>query len=218
MIAASEHRIERLPILVLFPHNRCNCRCVMCDIWRIRQVREISRQDLEPHLFSLRALKVKWIVFSGGEPLMHSDLASLSRLLRAEGIHLTLLTAGLSLERHAATVIDAVDDLIVSIDGPPDVHDQVRGVAGACRQLARGIASVRSLRPNVPIHGRCTVQKRNCRSLRSTVLTSRDLALNSISFLAADVTSSAFNRAESWPPERQDEIALNNDDADELER
>ena len=218
MIAASEHRIERLPILVLFPHNRCNCRCVMCDIWRIRQVREISRQDLEPHLFSLRALKVKWIVFSGGEPLMHSDLASLSRLLRAEGIHLTLLTAGLSLERHAATVIDAVDDIIVSIDGPPDVHDQVRGVAGACRQLARGIASVRSLRPNVPIHGRCTVQKRNCRSLRSTVLTSRDLALNSISFLAADMTSSAFNRAESWPPERQDEIALNNDDADALER
>ena len=90
-----EHHIESLPILVLFPHNRCNCRCVMCDIWKIRRTREITEQDLEPHIASLRALKVKWIVFSGGEPLMHSNLPSLCRVCKEEGLRLTLLTAGL---------------------------------------------------------------------------------------------------------------------------
>jgi Fe-coproporphyrin III synthase len=37
--AMAEHRIYTLPVLVIFPHNQCNCRCVMCDIWRIREAR-----------------------------------------------------------------------------------------------------------------------------------------------------------------------------------
>jgi len=218
MIPASEHCIQQLPVLVLLPHSRCNCRCVMCDIWKIRQVREITKGDLEPHLSSLRTLKVKWVVFSGGEPLMHSDLSALSRLLRPEGIHLTLLTAGLSLERHAASIADLVDDVIVSIDGPPDIHDQIRGVTGAYRQLERGLTAVRSLHPEVPIHGRCTVQKQNFRDLRRTVQVARALELSSVSFLAADLTSSAFNRPAPWSPERHAEIALNGSDAIALEQ
>lgn len=63
--ADSSQVVTALPVLVLFPHNRCNCRCLMCDIWKIRQTREITARDLAPHLASLRALKVRWVVFSG---------------------------------------------------------------------------------------------------------------------------------------------------------
>jgi Fe-coproporphyrin III synthase len=190
----------------------------MCDIWKIRQVREITEEDLKPHISSLSALKVKWVVFSGGEPLMHSDLPALCRLLRREGIRLTLLTAGLSIERHAESICQMVDDLIVSIDGPPDVHDQIRAVTGAYRQLQRGVCLLRSIRPEMPIHGRCTVQKLNCRDLRGTVWIAHSLMLDSVSFLAADLTSSAFNRPESWSPERQAEVALAANEVDALDR
>jgi MoaA/NifB/PqqE/SkfB family radical SAM enzyme len=190
----------------------------MCDIWKIRQVREIRNEDLAPHLESLRALKVKWIVLSGGEPLMHSDLTSLCRLLRTEGIRLTLLTSGLSIEKHAEAVADLFDDAIVSIDGPPEVHDRIRGVVGAYKQLQCGIAAVRAFRRGIPVHGRSTVQKQNRRFLRETVRTSHTLGLNSISFLAADLTSSAFNRAEGWSPERQEETALSLKEVDELDQ
>src|SRR5579859_1541195 len=160
-----KHHIHELPILILFPHNRCNCRCLMCDIWKIRQVREITAEDIKPHLDSFRALKVRWVVFSGGEPLMHSDLTSLARLCQKEGIRLTLLTAGLLLERHAQNVTRWMDDVIVSIDGPPGVHDAIRSVPGAFSRLAAGIREVRRLRPEMPVLGRCTVQKRNFRNL-----------------------------------------------------
>ena len=203
----SPHHIHTLPILLLLPHNRCNCRCVMCDIWRIRQVREIRAEDLEPHRESLRALKVQWIVFSGGEPLMHSDLAALSRLCRAEGIRLTLLTAGLLLERKARMVAEHLDDVIVSLDGPPEIHDRIRGVPRAFERLARGIAALRRIRPDILVAARCTVQKGNHRSLRAIVRTAKYLQLNSISFLAADVTSAAFNRPAGWPSERQGSVA-----------
>jgi len=212
-----DHRIHELPILILFPHNRCNCRCLMCDIWKIREVREITAEDLRPHMDSLRALKVRWIVFSGGEPLMHSDLISLARMCRGEGIRLTLLTAGLLLERNAENVAGWIDDVIVSIDGPPEVHDTIRAVPGAFARLARGVHALRKLRPQMPVHGRCTVQRSNFRHLRNTVRTAHELGLNSISFLAADVSSEAFNRPLAWPLERQTGIALGDPEVEELD-
>ena len=216
-LGAHPHRIRALPVLVLFPHNRCNCRCVMCDIWRIRQGREITARDLEPHLESIRALGVRWVVFSGGEPQMHTDLPALSRALRAEGIRLTLLTAGLLLEPQARSVADTIDDVIVSLDGPPEIHDRIRRVPGAFDRLARGVDSLRKLRPEIAVRGRSTVQKANYRYLRETAQSAKQIGLNSISFLAVDVTSRAFNRPDGWTPEAQSGVALNTEEVRELE-
>ncbi|HEV8148126.1 MAG TPA: radical SAM protein, partial [Bryobacteraceae bacterium] len=78
--------LESLPVLVLYPHNRCNCRCVMCDIWKIDTAEEIGANELVRHMDDLKKLRVEWVVFSGGEPLMHSDLFRLAALLRDNGI------------------------------------------------------------------------------------------------------------------------------------
>lgn len=212
-----DHIIRTLPVLVLFPHNRCNCRCVMCDIWRIRQAREITARDLEPHLESIRALGVRWVVFSGGEPQMHSDLASLCDLFRGEGIRLTLLTAGLMLESFAGSIVGMLDDVIVSLDGPPEVHDLVRRIPGAFERLKRGVAALRGLRPEMVIGGRCTVQRMNHARLRETVQAAKHIGLNSISFLAADLMSEAFNRPGGWSPDRQNTVSLNAAEAYQLE-
>jgi radical SAM protein with 4Fe4S-binding SPASM domain len=175
----------------------------MCDIWRIRQVREITAADLEPHMASLRELKVRWVVFSGGEPLLHSDLASLARLFRAEGIRTTLLTAGLTLERHAPMVAEGFDEVMVSLDGPRDVHNGIRGVADAYGRLERGISALREHRAFLPVHARCTVQKNNHTHLRAAVDAAHELRLDSLSFLAADTTSEAFNHLAPGPDTSQ---------------
>ena len=214
---AHPHRIRALPVLVLFPHNRCNCRCVMCDIWRIRQAREITARDLEPHLESIRALGVRWVVFSGGEPQMNTDLPALSRMLRAEGIRLTLLTAGLLLEPQARSVAGTIDDVIVSLDGPREIHDRIRRVPRAFDRLARGVEALRELRPEMVVRGRSTVQKANCRRLRETLQSAKQIGLNSISFLAADVASRAFNRPDGWTPEVESGVALDAEEVRELE-
>lgn len=212
-----DHRIRSLPVLVLFPHNRCNCRCVMCDIWRLRQVSEITASDLERHRDGLQALGVRWIVLSGGEPLMHSDLAALCRLLRRDGVRITILSTGILLKARARLVADSIDDVIVSLDGPSEIHDLIRKVPNAFYRLANGVKAVRELRPAMAVSARCTVQKTNRASLRRTVHAARDLGLNSISFLAADVTSSAFNRPEPWSPERRREVALEAREIEELD-
>ncbi len=206
--AVAPHVIRELPVLVILPHNRCNCRCLMCDIWKIRQTREITAQDMEPHIASLRQLRVGWVVFSGGEPLMHSDLWTMTRMLRREGIRITLLTAGLTLQPFAAKVAEEFDDVIISLDGPPQIHDRIRGMAGAFERLKKGIQALRQIRPSIPINARCTVQKANHRHLRAVVATALELNLSSVSFLAADLRSEAFNRATPWPMDKMSAVAL----------
>jgi MoaA/NifB/PqqE/SkfB family radical SAM enzyme len=202
-------QIRTMPVLVIFPHNQCNCRCVMCDIWRIREPKEITPAALEQQLASFRGLGVRWVVFSGGEPQMNSQLPSLAQMLRAEGIRVTLLTAGLLLESQAETVAANIDDVTVSLDGPPALHNHIRRIPNAFERLAAGISAVRRVRPDMGIRARCTVQKANHCALCEVVQSAKAVGLNSISFLAADLTSDAFNRPQSWLPERQDRVALN---------
>jgi MoaA/NifB/PqqE/SkfB family radical SAM enzyme len=180
----------------------------MCDIWKTPEQKTFGVRALEPQLESIRRLGVRWIVFSGGEPLMNSELPELCALLRAEGIRLTLLTTGLLLKKCAADVAANFDDVIVSLDGPREIHDAIRRVRGAFDLLQGGISALRNIRPEIRITVRCTVQKSNHSHLLETACVATQLQMNSISFLAVDLTSIAFNRPLSWPVSRQNEIGL----------
>jgi Fe-coproporphyrin III synthase len=200
--------LESLPVLILYPHNRCNCRCVMCDIWKTDSTQEISAAELERHCEDLARLRVEWVVFSGGEPLMHSDLFRLCRFLRERKIRVTLLSTGLLIERYANQIIESLDDVIVSLDGPRETHDAIRRVPRAFDLLAAGVAALHQRDQDFAVSARSTVQSRNCAHLRATVEAARSLELKSLSFLAADVSSEAFNRPSIWNAQRQNQVAL----------
>jgi MoaA/NifB/PqqE/SkfB family radical SAM enzyme len=188
--------ITDLPILVLYPHSRCNCRCVMCDIWRITTKQEIAPDDVALWLPEWRALGVQRVVLSGGEALLHSRLWELCAALRSAGIGITILSTGILLRRHAENVVRYSDDVVVSLDGPREVHDGIRRIPGAFDKLAAGVEAVRTVDRAgvVRVSGRSVVQKANYRYLRATVQAARDVQLDRISFLAVDVSSEAFNR------------------------
>jgi MoaA/NifB/PqqE/SkfB family radical SAM enzyme len=215
---STQERLTSLPILLLHIHESCNCRCQMCDIWRRKDGKELDVADFARHRDSLLRFGVRHVVLTGGEPLLHRDLPGLCRLLREGGVQIiTLLSTGLLLERRSQVIADWIDEVIVSLDGPQEVHDQVRRVQGAFRIMSEGIRVVRQRKPTLQIHGRSTIQKANHRLLRQTVSAAKALNLDSISFLAVDLTSQAFNRDLIWPGERQDEIALSRAEVEGLE-
>ena len=209
--------LASMPILVLNVHSHCNCRCVMCDIWKREKHEQVRVEDLERHRESLRTLGVRQVVLSGGEPLLHGDLRALCQFFREENVRLTLLTTGLLLLKRADEVSTLFDDVIVSMDGPREVHDGIRRVYGGFDLIAQGVAAVLRRRPDLSIACRMTVQKANHRHLRAAVRSAKAIGFTSISLLAADLTSEAFNRALVWPGERQSEIALTEEEAGGLE-
>ena len=216
-LSGTDHAICSLPVLVLNVHSRCNCRCVMCDIWKRTDQTALTPDDLERMLDSIRKLRVQWVVFTGGEPLMNQQLPVLARMLRQEGIRLTLLSTGILLGKYAAEVASTFDEVIISLDGPPSIHDQVRRVRGAFEALSSGVHELRAIDPDLTVRARTTVQKANHHSLHDTVDTARDLGLNSISFLAADITSTAFDHPLVWPSGSQSEISVTPEEVLRLE-
>ena len=82
----------------------------MCDIWKNRDSQVFRVSDLKAQLDSIRRLGVRWVVFSGGEPLMNPELPQLCRILSERGIRLTLLSTGLLLKKYAATIAESFED------------------------------------------------------------------------------------------------------------
>jgi Fe-coproporphyrin III synthase len=216
-VTLATHRIHNLPILVLMPHGGCNCRCVMCDIWKANaEHRQLTIEDLRSQVTYLKELDIRRVVLTGGEALMHPNLWLFAACLHELGANLTLLTTGLLLKRNAADVVKWCDEVIVSLDGPRDLHDEIRRVPRGFDRLTEGIASVRALSPTIRITGRCVIQRRNYRRLPDIISAAREIGLGQISFLAADVSSEAFNRAVPWDGERVSDIGLSLGEAREL--
>src|SRR3954471_3024360 len=103
------HRISALPIVILMPHSACNCRCVMCDIWKDnKNLKQLTEQDVSGLLSSLKQLGTKQVVMSGGEALLNQNFFALCRILKNAGIGVVLLTTGLSIKANAGQILEYV--------------------------------------------------------------------------------------------------------------
>ena len=205
-------RLASLPILAMSVHSACNCRCVMCDIWKANaEKREIGVAELDRHLDDIRALHVQRVMLTGGEPLLHSNLWALCDRLRKHGIRVTLVTTGLLVGQHVDAIAESIDDLVVSIDGEPEVHDDIRRVRGGFERIARGIGLLNNHASRPRTLARCVIQRRNCARLVAAVEAIAGVGVDHVSFLGADVTSIAFNRPQPWTAEQCDDIVLSRD-------
>jgi MoaA/NifB/PqqE/SkfB family radical SAM enzyme len=217
LFTLTTHRIYNLPIIVLMPHSRCNCRCVMCDIWKANSnKKEITREEIERHVKTFRKLDVREIVFSGGEALMHSNLWNLCEVLKENDIKLTLLSTGLLLEKNASDVVRYIDQVIISIDGSQEVHDRIRNIPHGFEKIKNGINALRKLNSHYPVTARSVVQRYNYKDFINTVKSAKEIGIDQISFLPADISTSAFNH-EVLNEERLHEIALSKNESEEFD-
>ena len=213
----STNKITALPVLILMPHSACNCRCVMCDIWKgNHQLKQLTENDLLPLLSSLKKFSTKQVLLSGGEALLHPRFFELCRVLKRLPVHITLHSTGLLLKKHAAQLLGSVDDLIISLDGDEETHDAIRKIPGAYRKLREGMQELKLRDPSYRITGRTVIHKLNFRVWPDIIRAAKELGLDQVSFLPADVSSQAFNRELPWNMERQAEVGLSVEELPEL--
>jgi MoaA/NifB/PqqE/SkfB family radical SAM enzyme len=211
-------RITALPIVILMPHSACNCKCVMCDIWKgNHNLKQLTQGDIEGLLGSLLRLGTRQVLMSGGEALLNPNFFKFCALLKKEGLRVTLLSTGLALSRHADNLLKWVDDIIISLDGDEVLHDKIRNIPGAFRKMKDGIQLLHAKNPSFRITGRTVIHRLNFHNLPGILDAAVALGLQQISFLPADVTSEAFNRADPWDEPRQDEILPSREELTELQ-
>jgi Fe-coproporphyrin III synthase len=201
------HRISSLPVVILMPHSACNCRCLMCDIWKDNaNVKVLLPETVAPLLEALEAWHTHTVVFSGGEALLSRHLFTLCEMLKEKGIRISLLSTGLLLEKYADQIVQWMDEVVVSLDGDAATHDSIRNVPGAFAKLAKGIAAIRALAPGFRITARSVIHRGNFMQWIPLIEAAREIGIDQVSFLPADVSSHAFNREQAWDMERQQEV------------
>lgn len=189
--------LTTLPIAILMPHSACNCRCVMCDIWKDNtNKRELDIDRIGKIVDDLKKLRTRLVVLSGGEALLHDKIFDFCAIIRDAGIKISLLSTGLLLEKFSSPIIAHTNDIIVSLDGSEAVHNLIRRIPDAFLKLKTGVQSIKRIQPHFRITGRCVVQKNNFRDMTNIVRAAKDIGLDQISFLAADTYTTAFNRKE----------------------
>ena len=212
-LGEATNRTFVLPVLIFYPTSRCNSRCVSCDWWKSSGADDLTLAEIEALAAALPALGTRLVIFSGGEPLLRPEVFEAARLFRARGMTLHLLTSGVLLERCAEEVADDFARVIVSLDASTEaLYQRVRGV-NALTAVEKGVARLRRLAPEVPVTARATLHKLNFRELPRLIDHARAMALDGISFLPADVSSSAFGRGRE---PRAAALALDGDEVSEF--
>ena len=199
------------------PHSACNCRCVMCDIWKDnKNLKQLTEKDIESLLSSLRKFGTKEVVMSGGEALLNANFFRFCEILQKERIKITLLSTGLTLRKNSDQLFQFVNNIIVSLDGNEAIHDYIRNIPGAYNKLKEAVQHIKSLSPSYRITARTVIHKLNFRHWPSIIESAKEIGLDQISFLPADVSSHAFNREVLWNEARQHEVLLEKQELEEL--
>ena len=211
------HHITALPIVILMPHSACNCRCVMCDIWKDnKNLKQLTGQDISGLLTALKKYGTREVVMSGGEALLNKNFFALCEILKKARMNITLLTTGLTIKAHAEQLLEWVNHLIVSLDGDQPLHDAIRNIPGAYDKLADGVQYIKSISPKYRITARTVIHRLNFWNWASIIKHAHMMGIDQISFLPADVSSHAFNRQMAWDEPRQNEILLSEKELPEL--
>jgi len=210
--------ISALPVVILMPHSACNCRCVMCDIWKDnKNLKQLTPDDITGLLTALKKFGTRQVVMSGGEALLNANFFRLCAILKNKGIKVSLLTTGLSIKANADELLKYVDDLIVSIDGDSPLHDAIRNIPNAFKKLKEGVEHIKHLKPGYRITARTVVHRLNFRNWQAIIDEARTMGIDQVSFLPADVSSHAFNRQTAWNEPRQHEILIDEHELPELQ-
>lgn len=179
----------------------------MCDIWKDnKNLKQLTEKDISSILISLKKLGTQQVVMSGGEALLNPNFFQFCNLLKKQGIKITLLSTGLTLKKHAEMLVTYVNDIIVSLDGDEPTHNYIRNIPDAYSKLREGIRHIKLLRPQFRITARTVIHRINFRQWDAIIGSAREIGLDQVSFLPADVSSQAFNREIVWNDQRQHEI------------
>jgi len=90
----------------------------------------------------------------GGEPSLHPQLGNIVSYVNKKGLYSEITTNGFILKNKAKELVDAgIDAVVVSIDGPEEIHDLVRGRKNAYARAMDGIMELNKIkrRPRIAI-------------------------------------------------------------------
>ena len=105
--------------------NRCNLKCLYCDVDHSNKEELSTKKILS--LIDQIAPHCIFLVLSGGEPLLKKDIEKIINYAQKKEKIFVLLCSNGILIKEKIREIEKIDLLSISLDGPLEIHDKLRG-------------------------------------------------------------------------------------------
>ena len=134
---------QRVPLVVILGvTNRCNLSCCYCygEHSQRNGWIDFTTKELLEMIRSLHKMGTQFLQLQGGEPLLRDDLQIIINEAHKYGMVCDMVTNG-TLITQKLEVVNLLDKICISLDGPSDVNDGNRG-KGTYNRVIEGIKAV----------------------------------------------------------------------------
>lgn len=144
-------RVEQIPdpfhTIQIHPTRKCNLRCLHCysssgpDLKEMLDIEALKRFLEYAYEHGFNNISV-----SGGEPFLYNGLEELFKYSKSLGYQNTMASNGMLLQSERnQRILEYVDLIAISLDGPEELHDKIRGQVGAFTKMVKGVDVLKSL-------------------------------------------------------------------------
>lgn len=158
---------DKKPVVVWNMGRRCNLKCVHCYAQSkdIEYTNELTTQQGKELIDDLAQFGAPVILFSGGEPIMRSDLPELAMYARSKGMRAVISTNGTLIDKKMAKVLKDIglSYVGVSLDGMKETNDKFRGLNGAFDLALQGMRNC--IAEGIKVGLRFTINKKNVKDI-----------------------------------------------------
>ena len=154
---------DKKPVVVWNMTRRCNLRCAHCYARSDETAGqdEMSTDQAKAMINDLAEFGSPVLLFSGGEPLVRSDLLELAHYAVGRGLRAVISTNGTLITRDKARELKEVglSYVGISLDGGEEIHDEFRGLPGAYAKAMQGLENCQ--KEGLKVGLRFTISQRN---------------------------------------------------------
>lgn len=120
----------------------CNLNCLHCYARRLAGLSELALGEKLALVKEIGQAGVSYVNISGGEPLLHPHLGPILEGLRDYGIEMSVVTNATAVRDDVLRLLARTEtSVIVSLDGPQQVHDRLRG-KGSHAKAIEGLRAI----------------------------------------------------------------------------
>ena len=173
--------------------NICNHRCDVCGQYgkngymHFKESKDLLKtlplETYKKFVDDHAHIKPSYYI-TGGEPFLYPGLVELCNYMKKKGSVVSVVTNGVMLEKYAEEIVkNKWDMVLVSFDGPKDIHNKCRNFEGAYDSAMNGLIKINKI-------------KKEMKSVKPFVLTS-----TTISSVNAPVLEETFDIGKEIKPD-----------------
>jgi len=148
--------IEKPVILEFMITSRCDCRCIMCNIWKKNPAGDLTMDEIRMLLADPTLSDLRTITLAGGEPFKRKELLDICELINANCrnlIQLYLSTNGFDckgIEEKVSQMLKIMKNIkrlriAVSFDHMGEIHDKIRSRDGIHKNALELVGRLKSI-------------------------------------------------------------------------